>query len=99
MVVNADPTADAWFDETVAGGKTRAVHFEEELLAGLKEGKKYIAKVFGTTRWTIGGKKNRAIKKAIKKDAKAAAAIDAGDDGAPDYYETLKARAAWLKKH
>lgn len=99
MVTTADPTADEWFNATMPGGKTRAVHFEAELLAGLKEGKKYISKVFGSTRWTLGGKKNRAIKKSIKKDAKAAAAIDSDDGGAPDYYETLKARAAWLKKH
>lgn len=96
---NIDPTAGAWFDATLPGGRVRSAVMEAEFLEGLKEGKKYIAKVFSSTRWTRGGSQNRAIKKAIKKDAAAAAAIDSDANGAPSYYETLKARAAWLAKN
>ncbi|CAN5334764.1 hypothetical protein BH11ACT1_BH11ACT1_16940 [soil metagenome] len=94
-----DPTAGAWFDATLPGGRVRSAVMEAEFLEGLKEGKKYIAKVFSSTRWTTGGKKSRAIKKGIKQDAQAASALDAGANGAPSYYETLKARAAWLAKN
>ena len=94
-----DPAVGAWFDAVLPNGKVRQAVMEAEMLEGLKEGKKYIAKVFTSTRWTVGGKSKRALKKAIKKDARAASAHDADDNGAPTYYETLKARAAWLAKN
>ena len=94
-----DPAVGAWFDADLPNGKVRQAVMEAEMLEGLKEGKKYIAKVFTSTRWTVGGKSKRALKKAIKKDARAASAHDADDNGAPTYYETLKARAAWLAKN
>ena len=94
-----DPAADAWLDATLPGGRVRSAVMEAEMLEGLKEGKKHIAKVFTSTRWTVGGAQKRAVKKAIKKDAGAASTLDAGGNGAPTYYETLKARAAWLAKN
>lgn len=94
-----DPGADAWMKATLPSGRTRLDTLSDEFAAGLKEGKAYVVKVFSSTRWTRKGKDARKMKKAIKADARAAAAMDAGDDGAPQYYETLKARAAWLAKN
>ena len=55
-------------------------------------------------RFTIGGSKNRAKKKAIKKAALTAMDTDKdeNDDTVMDpaaYWKILKARAEWLKKH
>lgn len=94
-----DPTAPAWFDAVLPSGKTRKATMEAEMLAGLKEGKKYIVKVFSSTRRTVGGKQNRAIKKSIKANSQFAATYDQGANGPSPYYEVLKARAKWLAKH
>lgn len=90
---------DEWKAGVVPGGNTRNQEIATEMYHGIVEGRAHLIKVFGATRWKLGSRKARKIKKAIKKDAAAAAAIDGDGNGAPDYYETLKARAAWLKNN
>lgn len=85
-----------WGNELVDGKKRRA-KFEADMLAGLTEGKKHIVKVFSSTRLK-GAWANHKAKKSIKKYARTTFAVDDGEGSSP-YYETLKARAAWLKTH
>lgn len=90
--------ARPWGNQNLPNGKKRRDVFEADLIDGLKEGKKQIGKVFASSRWK-GSKSNHQTKKALKKYANTAAAIDADVDGEAPYYATLKARAAWLRKH
>ncbi len=100
--MGGDAGAQDWINETVDGQlrhRTIATH----LYAGLVEQKKHLIKVFTATRFTVGGSKARAQKKALKTLAQQTAQEDAGHrqfgGGANEYYEAMKSRAAWLKKN
>jgi hypothetical protein len=91
-----------WLGQDI-GGHTRRDEIETNMLAGLRAERAKLIKVFTATRFTIGGKQNRAAKKAIKQVATAAAAADQGHaefgGGVADYYGIMKQRAVWLSKH
>lgn len=94
----------AWLEEILPNGKTRGAFFATEFLAGLREGRKHIIKVFSATRLNVFRRSSRQTKKNIKAVAQQAREGDAGHDlygqgSAPDYYEVLKARARWLAKN
>lgn len=90
-----DKGAVAW---SKADGGWRLELMSEGIERGLKAGRAQIIKTFGATRFSLGskGRQARATKKAIKASAASAAATDGGGT---DYYQMLKARAAWLKKN
>ena len=90
-----DDDFGAWIKSE--GGYRRQM-MEEALHNGLVAGRKLLIKTFSATRFTIGGAKARAVKKAVKKAGREATAID-GVGGKDDYYKLLKARAEWLKKN
>lgn len=94
-----DAGFETWLDEK-QGGQTRRARIEANLVAGMKLQIKRLKKVFTATRYTIGGKKDRAQKKEMKAQARAATATDTGDrhiqGGTPNYYEIMKQRAKTL---
>jgi Domain of unknown function (DUF4157) len=104
---NAENTSDdktlfTWWSAKDATGTKRREDAITAVVEGLQETKKKIVKIFSATRFTVGGKKNRATKKAIKGQAAAAAETDSDDDnmqGGLDYYNILKDRAKWLAKN
>ena len=90
-----------WWSEKSKTGDERRDKAQKAVAAGLAEGKAQIVKTFTSTRFSIGRKKERAAKKAIKAEAKKANQVDQDDEkmqGVGDYYEILKARAKWLAK-
>lgn len=97
-----DQGIDAWLNET-EDGLTRKARLEAEFEQGMKDGKKRIAKVFKTTRKNVFSRSTRKVKKKLKAAAGAAAQVDTGDaqygNGAPNYYDVLKQRAAWVDKN
>lgn len=96
---SGDTDIGTWLD---AEGGWRRAAMEESVEDGLKTGRELLVKTFSATRFTIGGKDRRKMKKSIKAAAKTAYVVDAEDDAADDpeyYYKILKARALWLKKH
>jgi hypothetical protein len=98
-----DKTADKWFDEVLEGGHKRRDVFEAHLIAGMKESRKKLIKIFSTTRRSMFKKKEHDAKKKIRSAANKATATDAEDPtgalegGKPDYWSTLKQRVEWLK--
>ncbi len=93
-----------WLAEMLPSGKTRKEFFKAEFIAGLREGRKHIIKVFSATRLNVFRRQSRQTKKNIKAVAQQAQQEDRGhrlygEDNAPDYYEILKERARWLAKN
>lgn len=87
-----DPNAEAWMKAEYKPGVTNHQHMEEQILIGLREGRKTLVRRFATskTNW-----KGRAVKKAAKR----ARELDGADAGDIDYWEILKARGRWLQRH
>lgn len=90
-----------WLDAN--GGMQRNV-IEEALEEGLRQGRDRLIKIFTATRFTIGGRKDRKIKKDLKAASQNARQVDMqqddfGNTNTNAYYEMLKARATWLKKN
>ena len=91
-----DPTFRAWLDSN--DGMYREF-IEEGLEEGLRQGRERLTKIFTATRFR-GKRSDRKVKKGLKAVAHSARQTD--DDQAVDpnaYYEMLKQRAQWLKKH
>lgn len=97
-----DTGVTEWFKSQVDGQQyTHTELFTEGIKTGMAEAKKKLLKIFATKR-NIFSSNNKA-RKALKASAKQASKTDAGDqtgaleDDKPDYWTTLKQRAAWLK--
>ncbi len=93
MVTKGDGTATDWANN-VTGGKTIRTIMEQAFLKGLKDGKARIVKNYATDKKKTSG---RAAKQ--KATATQGADTAVGDNTQQDYWETLKARARWLKSH
>jgi hypothetical protein len=85
-----DPTAQTWADGAV-GATTRRAIMDEAFPRGLKRGKAQLIKRYAT--------KKSARDCGAKQAAKVTHAqeITRGDQPDQDYWETIKARARWLK--
>ncbi len=91
-----DKGAMAW---AKADGGWRLETMSEGIERGLHAGRAQLIKTFTSSRFsmlTSKGRQARATKKSLKASAATAAATDGGGN---DYYQMLKARAAWLKKN
>ena len=103
MIKTGDDGARAWFNEVVEGGHKRRDVFAANLVAGMKDARAKVIKIFSTTRRSIFKKKEHDAKKKIRAAANKATETDAQDPtgalegGKPDYWSTLKQRVEWLK--
>jgi hypothetical protein len=71
-IFSDDPDASAWVDSE----PHRRQMMEESLERGMKVGRALLVKTFLSTRFTIGGSKDRKVKKSIKSAAKAGVRTD-----------------------
>jgi hypothetical protein len=94
MGTAGDAGAQAW----LTASRHRRTAMEENIVEGLREGRKNLLKIFAATKWNSFNGNARAAKKSIKAAAKQGAATDNGVESR-DYYDILKARANWLKKN
>jgi hypothetical protein len=88
-----DPLADSWAAGTV-GSRTRREIMEEAFLRGLKKGKAQLIKRYATKK---SGTRGRGAKQAAKLTT--AQDITRGDQPDEAYWDTIKARARWLKEN
>ena len=93
MVHKGDATAPDWAANVTKGKTIRAI-MEAAFLKGLKDGKARIVKNYATDK---GKTRGRAAKQTA--NATQGADANAGDNTQRDYWETIKARARWLKSH
>jgi hypothetical protein len=97
-----DAEATAWFKSKVEGQDyTHSQLFQEVVKRGMEEAKAKLLKIFATKRNIFSS--NHKARKALKATAKKASKTDEGNqtealaEDKPDYWTTLKQRAAWLK--